>query len=131
MTDLREEPKLDDEAVAKLIRLCAVDIRPGDDPYPATVTIAGIDTYVFSPSKLVERRAAIAGLLRQLPDEFRLAEGWPLVAAAFDSTGRKWTSREAFVDALFCLGVGAGIATVSRNTDGKPVGKLADLDPLE
>jgi len=121
---------LSTEQVMKLVYLTTADLAASTVEEFPTVTVAGIATYVFLRAKVIEHKAEIANLLRQLPEPFSQPGGWPLSVAAYARDGRKWTSLEMAVDALFALGIASGQASVMRDLDGKPVGAVI-LDRIQ
>lgn len=114
--------KLAPDAVSKLFLACLVSEAELAARYPAGdpefQTVAGIVTVVLLHRRRVAAaREEIAGLLAELPDEFRSVDnpngggGWTFLNACLDRHGNQWTGVHQTMEQLFLLGMAAGLVT--------------------
>ena len=80
-----------------------------DLPPESIVTLGVVRAVVFHPTRLEENRAAIEGLLGQLPNEFMVGGGggWSFLNACVTQDGNQW-GEHFDMESLFCLGMGIG-----------------------
>jgi hypothetical protein len=59
------------------------------------------------------RRTEIGDMLAELPDQFRKSGGggWSFLNACEDRYGRQWTGMHQVMEALFLVGIAAGLVT--------------------
>lgn len=99
--------KLTSEAVDAIMRkaLCA----KGED----CIKVAGlVRNFQFHQQRLQEAKSEIDALLHELPDQFqsRSGGGWSFLNMVHDRHGEQWTGLHQTMEALACLGIGAGSA---------------------
>jgi hypothetical protein len=85
------------------------------------VVVKGITVwFVFDRARLESHRADVAGMLANLPRQFRLTEGggWSFLNGCMDGRGRQWTDSYRFVETLMQLGIALGLGrwTTPRET---------------
>lgn len=98
------DAKLTTQAVRDLIQKCLSN-------EPERIEVNGIvSNFSFSKVKLEEHRGEILELLLELPEPFQVSKGggWSFLQACFDKHGNHWAEHPT-MDALFCLGQGAGL----------------------
>ena len=103
-------PVLTADAVNALVSEC---LFAQEEPRDGAVMVEGIvATYGFHPGRLKAAAGRIRALLDEMPEEFHAAsgEGWTFLNACVDRRGRQWTGEHRAMEALFCLGIGAGAA---------------------
>lgn len=67
----------------------------------------------FDKAQLADHAELIAGLLLELPDEFKASGGggWSFLNACNDRHGNQWTGLHRTMERLFMLGMGIGMVT--------------------
>lgn len=73
----------------------------------------------FDKRRLADHAELIAGLLGELPDEFKASGGggWSFLNACMDRHGRQWTGMHSTMDKLFMLGAGIGMVECQMPRD--------------
>jgi hypothetical protein len=100
-----DEPFLTSERVNAVFRDCIADTG---------ITVEGIvRSATFGAAAIDARRTEIGDMLAELPDQFRKSGGggWSFLNACEDRYGRQWTGMHQVMEALFLLGIAAGLAT--------------------
>lgn len=105
------------QAVNKLIRYCLYKdeeiVDKEGEPPEGAILVEGITRkYGFHPGRIAEKREEIRELLSELPNEFReeMGGGWTFLNACNDRHGKLWTGEHRIMEALFSLGIAAGLA---------------------
>jgi hypothetical protein len=96
-------------AVDELVHRC---LMPSCDPDAGHSVRGIVHTFAFDPEKIAQSKPAIVALLAELPDEFHASRGggWSFLNACQDRHGNQWTDYHLQMEALFCLGIAAGLA---------------------
>lgn len=82
-------------------------------PRDAVVVRGVTGTYTFHPERLESYREAVTRWVYALPAYFQADKGGggSFVNACYDSQNVQWTSLQAQVEQLFCLGMGLRLVT--------------------
>jgi hypothetical protein len=115
------EPLIDAARVDEILRDCLykddeVEGLAQDQAPEGAVIVEGImRPFGFHPERLESHREEVAGMLANLPTEFRTSEhggggGWSFLNACQDRNDVQWTGLHQVMDALFVLGIGLGLA---------------------
>jgi hypothetical protein len=85
----------------------------GDVDHPTVTVIGIVHNANFAMKRLDEHKEEIAGMLAQLPNEFRARElggggGWSFLNACQDRDGNQWTGLHLTMEQLVLLGLATG-----------------------
>lgn len=105
----KDTMELTAENVQALVKECMSKEVEGDD---VIVIKAVVRSLAFLRSKLEERKDDIYSMLRQLPASFQSdgGGGMSFLNACYRGDGVFWSSFHLTMEALFALGIGAGVA---------------------
>lgn len=94
------------------------ELVDGKAPDGAVIVQGLVRTFGFHPGRIAESKPEIDALLGLLPDQFQKSKGggWSFLNACMDRDGRHW-GEHSDVEALVCLGVGAGSASFQMPRD--------------
>ena len=96
--------KLTVENVDKIMVDCLAGSHCNDD----MIVVEGISVkFGLDKMKLNKNAGAIRSMLDELPVEFK--DGWSFLNACNDKHGNQWTGLHMKMEALFVLGMGAGL----------------------
>lgn len=110
------EPLISAERVEDILRDCLFDSIDGDPPEGSYVRANGIiHDYGFDPAKLEIHRDEVAGMLKNLPIQFRSTDvggggGWSFLNACQDANDVQWTGLHQTMEHLLCLGIAMDLA---------------------
>lgn len=96
--------KLDSKVVHDIFLDCL--FKEGEDTSTAVIVEGILDRFGFHPERLQSHKLTVAGMLDELPDEFKAHKGGGMsfLNACVDKHGNHW-AEHVTMDQLFCLGM--------------------------
>jgi hypothetical protein len=109
MSGYRDSP-LNPIHVEEVFNAC---LAHGDVDHPTITAVGILHKANFATKRLDERKGEIAGMLAQLPTEFKSVSnggkgGWSFLNACQDCDGHQWTGLHLTMEQLVLLGLATG-----------------------